>query len=104
MKKPCETCGGSGQINFFKGVSRFLLSMEECPECGGLGFTFSPEGSPEKEYKQEKPMTDDPTRLAEEAIELELKDSGNFPKTEPRRQRPFPQDHGIHGKKRDQLS
>ena len=41
MKKRCESCGGSGQISYFKGVSRFLLSCEECPECAGLGYTFS---------------------------------------------------------------
>ena len=41
MKKPCEICGGSGQISYFKGVSRFLLSWEECPGCDGLGYRFS---------------------------------------------------------------
>ena len=38
MKKECESCGGSGQISYFKGVSRFLLSTEECPACFGLGY------------------------------------------------------------------
>ncbi len=38
MKKNCESCGGSGQISYFKGVSRFLLSTEDCPECAGMGF------------------------------------------------------------------
>jgi DnaJ-class molecular chaperone len=37
----CRGCGGSGQISFFKGVSRFLLSSEECPECSGLGYLFT---------------------------------------------------------------
>jgi DnaJ-class molecular chaperone len=37
MKKICPICHGSGQLSSFKGVSRFLLSWEECPECGGLG-------------------------------------------------------------------
>lgn len=40
MKRPCEYCGGSGQTSYFKGVSRFLLSTEECVECGGLGYLF----------------------------------------------------------------
>ena len=40
MKKTCEICDGSGQISFFKGVSRFLLSWEDCPECGGMGFVY----------------------------------------------------------------
>jgi len=34
---PCPACGGSGQINFFQGVSRFLLTVEDCPQCAGLG-------------------------------------------------------------------
>jgi len=38
MKKECSTCGGTGQIGFFQGVSRFLLSWEECPQCCGTGF------------------------------------------------------------------
>jgi len=38
MKTECSFCHGSGQISFFKGVSRFLLSVEECPECGGIGY------------------------------------------------------------------
>ena len=41
MKKVCEFCSGSGQISYFKGVSRFLLSTEECPECAGLGYIFT---------------------------------------------------------------
>ncbi len=36
--QPCPTCGGAGQINFFKGESRFLLSVEECPACCGFGY------------------------------------------------------------------
>jgi len=42
VNKPCPSCGGSGQISFFLGVSRFLLSNEECPECAGLGFLTPP--------------------------------------------------------------
>ncbi len=36
-KKECPVCGGSGQISFFQGESRFLLTMEECLECNGTG-------------------------------------------------------------------
>ena len=43
MKKTCEFCDGTGQISFFKGVSRFLLSNDDCPECAGLGFTINEE-------------------------------------------------------------
>ncbi|MDH3329303.1 MAG: hypothetical protein OEM01_08730 [Desulfobulbaceae bacterium] len=38
MKKTCVSCGGSGQISYFKGESRFLLTTEECPECNGTGY------------------------------------------------------------------
>jgi DnaJ-class molecular chaperone len=41
----CQMCNGSGQLSLFKGVSRFLLSWEECPECGGLGYIISDAGS-----------------------------------------------------------
>jgi DnaJ-class molecular chaperone len=37
-KKICEVCGGTGQVSYFKGVSRFLLSNEECEECAGTGY------------------------------------------------------------------
>ena len=37
-KKTCAICGGTGQISYFKGVSRFLLSNEECEECAGTGY------------------------------------------------------------------
>ncbi|MFH1217172.1 MAG: hypothetical protein V1706_11790 [Pseudomonadota bacterium] len=50
MKKPCKLCNGTGQSSTFKGVSRFLLSWEECPECAGLGYTLPEKnGNPEKE-------------------------------------------------------
>jgi len=35
--KRCPSCNGSGQVGFFQGVSRFLITWEECPECGGIG-------------------------------------------------------------------
>jgi DnaJ-class molecular chaperone len=40
VKKECDFCSGTGQVVFFKGESRFLLSEEECTQCGGLGFVF----------------------------------------------------------------
>ncbi|RJX22036.1 MAG: hypothetical protein C4563_04020 [Desulfobulbus sp.] len=43
MKKPCATCGGTGQIGFFQGESRFLLTWEECPRCLGTGLREAPE-------------------------------------------------------------
>jgi len=53
-QEPCPGCGGTGQISFFKGVSRFLLSCEECPECAGLGFRLdsAPSENPGKSDKQ----------------------------------------------------
>ncbi len=37
MQKQCATCGGTGQISYFLGESRFLLTSEECPDCMGTG-------------------------------------------------------------------
>jgi DnaJ-class molecular chaperone len=37
MKNPCATCGGTGQIGYFQGESRFLLTWKECPRCCGTG-------------------------------------------------------------------
>ena len=39
-KSVCPTCGGSGEISFFQGESRFLLTREECPACFGLGYVL----------------------------------------------------------------
>jgi len=33
----CQFCHGAGQTSSFMGVSRFLLSWEDCPQCGGTG-------------------------------------------------------------------
>lgn len=40
---PCPFCHGSGQLSFFKGESRFLLTTEECPHCSGTGREIPPE-------------------------------------------------------------
>ncbi|MCI5219455.1 MAG: hypothetical protein D3914_09760 [Candidatus Electrothrix sp. LOE2] len=45
---PCPACGGSGQLNFFQGESRFLLSVEECPVCCGFGYVQEDEGKRQK--------------------------------------------------------
>jgi DnaJ-class molecular chaperone len=34
----CNTCGGSGEIGFFQGESRFFITREECPACCGFGY------------------------------------------------------------------
>jgi DnaJ-class molecular chaperone len=63
QKKVCDICGGTGQVSYFKGVSRFLLSTEECVECAGTGYqlSFSLEetrsnksGGPDKEEIKKK--------------------------------------------------
>ena len=38
QKKVCNTCGGSGEIGYFLGESRFFITREECPACFGVGF------------------------------------------------------------------
>ncbi len=53
MGNPCPTCGGTGQISFFKGESRFLLTDEECPACCGLGYLLDDTGDTEE--ADEKP-------------------------------------------------
>ncbi|MCW5213292.1 hypothetical protein VU04_10335 [Desulfobulbus sp. TB] len=50
----CPACGGTGQINFFKGESRFLLSVEECPTCCGFGYVQEQEGEGGREKKIDK--------------------------------------------------
>jgi DnaJ-class molecular chaperone len=47
QKKICDSCGGAGQVSFFKGVSRFLLSTKECGACAGTGFQL--DAAPKKE-------------------------------------------------------
>lgn len=42
----CPVCGGTGQVSFFQGVSRFLLTSEECPECAGTGYKQEDTGGP----------------------------------------------------------
>ncbi|MBV5316502.1 MAG: hypothetical protein JZU50_01720 [Desulfobulbaceae bacterium] len=44
-KKICDTCGGSGEIGFFQGESRFFITREECPACCGLGYMLEQEES-----------------------------------------------------------
>ena len=46
MNKPkqvCNTCGGSGEIGYFQGESRFFITREECPACCGLGYVLEDE-------------------------------------------------------------
>lgn len=42
-KIPCDGCGGSGQISFFRGVSRFVMDWDDCPDCLGTGYVEVPE-------------------------------------------------------------
>jgi DnaJ-class molecular chaperone len=51
----CPVCGGTGQINYFKGVSRFLLSSEECPECAGTGYRLDNCAEDEEKAGGQKP-------------------------------------------------
>ena len=59
QKKICIVCGGTGQIGYFKGVSRFLLSNEECEECAGTGIALKvaedlKQGDPGKKSNKKK--------------------------------------------------
>jgi len=51
MKKVCATCGGTGQIRYFQGESRFLLTWEECPHCSGTGMSETPVAGQEKKTR-----------------------------------------------------
>lgn len=51
-RKECEFCAGSGQLSHFQGVSRFLLSWEECQACGGFGFVVVEEDEADKPKKK----------------------------------------------------
>lgn len=44
-KKVCPTCGGSGEIGYFQGESRFFITREECPACNGFGYVLEEVGS-----------------------------------------------------------
>lgn len=67
MQKECPVCLGSGQISYFKGVSRFVLSHEDCPECLGMGFLIVPDDqetpppSPDRPASPPREDGDDPT-------------------------------------------
>ena len=57
MKKTCDTCGGTGQIQHFQGVSRFLLTTEECPACSGFGYALSEEEKPKDKRGSKTPKS-----------------------------------------------
>ena len=42
-RKVCNTCGGSGEIGYFAGESRFFITREECPACCGIGYALDDE-------------------------------------------------------------
>jgi len=44
-KQTCNTCGGSGEIGFFQGESRFFITKEECPACCGFGYVLEDDAS-----------------------------------------------------------
>lgn len=37
MEKKCASCGGTGQLGHFQGISRFIITWEECSDCLGSG-------------------------------------------------------------------
>ncbi|HIJ90073.1 MAG: hypothetical protein OEV89_04835 [Desulfobulbaceae bacterium] len=62
MKKTCDYCGGSGQIHFFAGVSRFHLSCEECPACAGIGYELPSDDTTTQDEKEPSPAKKSPLR------------------------------------------
>lgn len=41
-------------MSFFQDVSRALLTFEDCPICGGLGFITEPDGNKQQEKTEEE--------------------------------------------------
>lgn len=58
-KKVCNTCGGSGEIGYFQGESRFFITREECPACCGLGYVL----------EEERPDEASPAQNAENRVQ-----------------------------------
>jgi DnaJ-class molecular chaperone len=54
-ERTCGICGGTGQVSYFKGASRFLLSTEECEECAGTGFKLDAADEKAEEVTGKKP-------------------------------------------------
>ncbi len=46
--KKCQVCEGSGQVSYFGGESRFVITWEDCPACCGSGFEMDEEEKEEK--------------------------------------------------------
>ena len=69
MKKLCAVCEGSGQISYFKGVSRFVVSWDECPECAGLGYIISDNDDGESEEENTEPRSRSMTKKGKGASE-----------------------------------
>ncbi|MDH4318889.1 MAG: hypothetical protein OEV64_10900 [Desulfobulbaceae bacterium] len=60
MKKTCEACFGTGLLTCFKGVSRFFLSVDECPVCAGLGYELEEdEETPQSTVPDERDKMDE---------------------------------------------
>lgn len=54
METSCSTCNGTGQISFFQGESRFLLTHEECPGCFGTGLAQENKDVPAEKQEGDK--------------------------------------------------
>ena len=61
-RKTCTNCNGSGQVSFFKGESRFILSWEDCPECAGMGFVIPVEDPPLQDNDEGEARSPSPSK------------------------------------------
>ncbi len=50
---------GSGEVSYFKGESRFLISNEPCPVCNGSGFMADNDATTNLEEDNQKNISED---------------------------------------------
>lgn len=66
MRRTCPECHGTGQLCYFKGESRFVLSRDECPACCGLGFLETDDPDDIPSTRDDSPRQPEPPSPPEE--------------------------------------
>jgi len=63
IRTTCNGCGGSGQIGFFRGVSRFVMDWDDCPDCHGTGIAEHPAAGQDSDNKPSGDTSDQPSTM-----------------------------------------